>query len=77
MKTKVLLFGILADVAGQSIIEIDKVPDTDTLLNKVREINPFFSHLKFATAVNKRIVLSNQFLDENDEVALLPPFSGG
>lgn len=77
MKIKVLLFGMLADAAQQSIIEIENVQDTDSLLKNVKEINTTFRDVKFVIAVNKKIVTGNQPVNENDEVALLPPFSGG
>ena len=77
MKTKVLLFGMLADIVNQSTIEIEDVKDTDMLLKKVRELNGAFIDATFLMAVNNKIVLVNQLLKDNDEVALLPPYAGG
>ncbi|MEO8146332.1 MAG: MoaD/ThiS family protein [Bacteroidia bacterium] len=74
---KISLFGMLADAAKQSVIEIESVNDTDSLLNKVKEMNSTFRDAKFVIAVNKKVVSGNQVLNENDEVALLPPFAGG
>ena len=77
MKTRVLLFGMLADVAKQNSIEIENACDTDSLLNKVYEMNNAFRETKFVITVNKKVIKLNQPINENDEVALLPPFTGG
>lgn len=77
MKTKIVLFGMLADVAGQPSIEVTDCYDTATILKKVRELNDDFAIAKFVIAVNKKVVTENQPINVNDEVALLPPFAGG
>ena len=77
MKTRVLLFGMLADVAKQNSFEIENAADTDSLLNKVHEMNSAFRETNFVIAVNKKVIKVNQTIKENDEVALLPPFAGG
>lgn len=81
MKLKILLFGILADIAGKSgieiEIEIDKTADTDSLQKKVNETYPDFIKTNYALSLNKKIVNSNQQININDEIALLPPFAGG
>ena len=77
MKTKVLLFGMLTDIVNQKAIEIDNASVTDILVGKVKEFNPKFIDTFFIVAVNNKIVLNNQLLYENDEVALLPPYAGG
>jgi len=77
MKTKVLLFGMLADVAKQPMLEIENANDTDTLLSKVKEMNPSFESFKFVIAVNKKIITKKELINENDVIALLPPYAGG
>lgn len=79
MKLKILLFGILADIAGKSgiEIEIDKTADTFSLQKKVNETYPDFIKTNYALSLNKKIVNSNQQININDEIALLPPFAGG
>lgn len=81
MKLKILLFGILAYIAGKSgieiEIEIDKTADTDSLQKKVNETYPDFIKTNYALSLNKKIVNSNQQININDEIALLPPFAGG
>ena len=77
MKINVLLFGILADAVKQSVIEMENIHDTDSLRENIKEMNATFRDVKFVIAVNKKIVAGNQPVNENDEVALLPPFAGG
>ena len=77
MKIKVLLFGLLADAAKQEVIEIDNVKDTDSLLKKAKEWNAVFKNSGFVISLNKKVVSANTVLSANDEIALLPPFSGG
>jgi molybdopterin synthase sulfur carrier subunit len=77
MKTKVLLFGMLAEATGQTSIIIEEAIDTNTLLQKVKAWNIDTNTADFVIAINKTIVRINQPINENDEVALLPPFAGG
>jgi molybdopterin converting factor small subunit len=64
----VLLFGRLAEVCGQTNIMFD-MPDTDAVCEKIRNDFPEMKQLSFAIAVNQ--------LKDGDEVALMPPYSGG
>jgi len=77
MKIKVLLFGILEETVGRNFIEIEGASDTDSLIKKAKETNAVFIRSGFVVAVNKKVITTNQILNENDEIAFLPPFSGG
>ena len=77
MKIKVLLFGMLADAAKQSVMEVENINDTDGLLIKLKDLNTIFCTSKFVISVNRKVVTINKAINENDEVALLPPFAGG
>ena len=81
MQIKVLFFGVLKDITGKSIDFID-VPDN----SGVREImvqycNSFPPLAKFlpsiAISINRDYASSDSVLHDGDEVALLPPVSGG
>jgi sulfur-carrier protein len=73
---QILLFGQLADIAG-SPLSMDGVTDTDRLIKELLVKHPALADLKYVIAVDKKVITSNQNLDENSVVALLPPFSGG
>jgi sulfur-carrier protein len=74
---KVLLFGTLADVVGESVIEIETITDVETLKRNVLSKFPMLNNYNFMIAVNKEKIESNILLNDGDEIALLPPFAGG
>lgn len=74
---RVLLFGILAEKAGVNELSFVYEKDSDTFLLNFKKAYPVFNELKFSLAVNRQIVSGNTLLNPQDEIALLPPFSGG
>jgi len=76
MSIHIILFGQLADIAGNSVF-VNDVTDTDGLINVLHKTYPALAGSKYVIAVNKEVITSNTLLNENNEVALLPPFSGG
>jgi molybdopterin synthase catalytic subunit len=81
MKISVLFFGLLKDVMGKSHETLD-LPDNaqvkDVLLQCARA-NPKIQSIvsSLAIAVNQEYAGADRALREGDEVALLPPVSGG
>ena len=76
MSLKIIMFGRLADIAGNTIA-IDDVKDTDALVNELNKKYPALSNARYVIAVNKQIIKEKTVLDNSSVVALLPPFSGG
>ncbi|MCW0482310.1 MoaD/ThiS family protein [Gaoshiqia sediminis] len=74
---KIKMFGIVAEKTGTGNLTIPFVDDTDKLYLLLLEKHPQLDGIKFAIAVNRQIVHQNTSLAQNDEIALLPPFSGG
>ena len=74
---KLLFFGPLADIAGKSEFDLSQVHNTDQLKRKIFEKHPELVTHTFLVAVNKKVYNENIVLNGDDEVALLPPFSGG
>jgi molybdopterin converting factor small subunit len=77
MEISVLFFGQLADITGTSCIRLSGVKDTETLDRLLRERYPLLEQRSYRIAVNRRMTAEKMALEENAEVALLPPFSGG
>ena len=77
MNVKILLFGMLEDIAGKNSLEIKNASDTGILRKKVEELYPAFCEANYVIAVNRKIINSDQPISEEDEIALLPPFAGG
>ena len=76
MSIHIILFGRLADIAGNSVF-LDDVADTDSLINVLHGKYPALVESKYVIAVNKQVITSNTSINENSVVALLPPYSGG
>jgi molybdopterin converting factor subunit 1 len=81
MRVRVLLFAVLRDVAGVREIELD-APARANAAMVGRLIVERFPQLagympRIAFAVNQNYVQGEAELHEGDEVALIPPVSGG
>ncbi|MFZ4545534.1 MAG: MoaD/ThiS family protein [Saprospiraceae bacterium] len=77
MKNKVLLFGMLADAIGCSVIELEGGGDTEALKENIIGLYPVLDKYPFVIALNKKVVKGKQLITAGDELALLPPFAGG
>ena len=77
MSIRVKLFGLLADAAGKSELQIENASDTDSLKKQMLLDYPNLANKSFIVAVRKQIIGNNQKLENGDEVAFLPPFAGG
>lgn len=80
-KIKVKLFAILREVVGEREITIT-VPSGVTvsylnneILKKYPQLNSFSN--KFVTSVNCKVTTGDTIITSSDEIALLPPVSGG
>jgi molybdopterin synthase sulfur carrier subunit len=76
MKVNILIFGHLADKIGNNIV-INEASDSDTLINDLKNQYPILKSNSFVLAINKKTLESNTNLHDGDEIAILPPFSGG
>jgi len=81
MQVRVLFFGVLKDMAGKSADEIDVrdgAPVRDVLLHYESQLPKLRAWLpSIALAVNQQYAGPDTKLKANDEIALLPPVSGG
>ena len=79
MELTLLVFGIIKQKTGKSSIKID-VQGTPTVKNLREEFTkqyPDFAQLNTLVAVNNNYVTSDFELNDDDEIALIPPVSGG
>lgn len=80
MKLKVLLFGITREIAAQPTLTVE-MPDGSRVVDlksKLQNNYPAFQNLRsLAVAVNSEYADETQPLSTNDEIALIPPVSGG
>ncbi len=81
MRVRVLYFGVLKEMFGREdeVLELKEGSDVAGLLATFRksERAPASLWESLAVAVNQEYARSGDLLREGDEVALLPPVSGG
>ena len=80
MKLNLLLFGITKDIVGQSKLthEVPEAATVPQLIDSLKQSYPEFENLSsMMVAVNNEYGQPHQVLHENDEIALIPPVSGG
>lgn len=81
MTIRVKLFAILRDKAGVAELPVE-VPTGATVAHVIESVGARYPDLhpylpRAATAVNLERAAPTTILHENDELALLPPVSGG
>jgi MoaE-MoaD fusion protein len=81
MRVRILAFGLLTDLIPEKTGQIDLPPEATVadLLQACRRSHPGHDQLwsSVAVAVNQEYATPEHPLSDNDEVALLPPVSGG
>ena len=80
MKIRVLAFGIARDItnADTIILELPAGSKAGALQAHLQELFPAFKRLNtLRIAVNAEYADPDTLLRENDEIALIPPVSGG
>jgi molybdopterin converting factor small subunit len=77
MKINILAFGQIEEIIGSNQITLTEISDTEVLKNKLSEKFPGIDYIPYTISINKTIIQTKMALKDGDEVALLPPFSGG
>lgn len=79
MRVRVVYFGVLRERLGgdQDFLELTDGATVTGVLNVYRERVPGFAWDSIAVAVNHEYARAESVLQDGDEVALLPPVSGG
>jgi Molybdopterin converting factor, small subunit len=76
-KIRVLFFGRLRDIVVTNEIVTSDIKDIEDLKKYLFEKFPKLKGEIFSIALNYEIIHTNENLKDNDEVALIPPVSGG
>ncbi len=77
MGIKVLYFGRIAEICNTTSEILTDVRDVDTLKNVIHSKYNLLLSFKYKVSINNKIYNTNRILNNGDEIALLPPFSGG
>jgi molybdopterin converting factor subunit 1 len=80
MKVSVLAFGIAKDIFGSPSVDLE-LPEPGTTGNLKQSLEQRYPRLKqlasYMVAVNNEYAQDECILNEHDEVAIIPPVSGG
>lgn len=73
------LFGITRDIVGSNRLSVSlDTPSVESLLSHLKTMYPRLGQISsLLVAVNSDYAEPNQLLKETDEIALIPPVSGG
>jgi molybdopterin synthase sulfur carrier subunit len=74
---EIKVFGQLIDVFGAENISTEATENVEELKADLKKRFPALEEKTFVVAVNRKIVHENISLTDKEEIALLPPFSGG
>lgn len=78
MQLKLLFFGVLTDIVGNSTIKYKTdLKDIDELKKALQNQYPNLAKQTYKIAINQEIITENSTINDNDEIAFLPPFAGG
>lgn len=75
MTVKIICFGKLKEILDADFQA--EAENTDDLLDQLKEKHPSLKEIKLRIAVNQNIISESTKLNNNDVVALMPPYSGG
>lgn len=73
-------FGLIADITNtnEELLSLEKSDcTTNDLMKQLQEKYTVLKDVSFVIAVNKSITTTEINLNNNDIIALLPPFAGG
>jgi molybdopterin synthase sulfur carrier subunit len=80
MNVNILAFGIVKDIFQNSVIEVD-LSDAPTVSNLKAELEKNYPRLgelaSYMVAVNNEYATADLVVEAKDEIAIIPPVSGG
>jgi molybdopterin converting factor subunit 1 len=76
MEVEVRLFAMLRERAGAPTVTLD-LPDGARVRDALEELSPLAGGLPLVMAVNREYAGEDRVLGQGDELALIPPVSGG
>ena len=80
MVVNILAFGVVKEIFGGNTasIEVSGATSVEEIISSIKKLYPKINTLKsFAIAVNGAYATPGTIIKEGDEVAIIPPVSGG
>lgn len=77
---KILLFGIARDIVGSDSFQLadSAIARVSDIKDALERIYPKFRHLSsYMVAINNEYAQDDQPVQQQDEIAIIPPVSGG
>lgn len=74
---RVLFFGELSELTGTKEWHCPKVENLVALKKTLFQTWPALNSKTFSIAINKKMANDLDAILDNDEIAIMPPFSGG
>jgi sulfur-carrier protein len=76
-RIKLTAFGRMSELLKANELVLDNCSNIMDLKSHLEQHYPSTKEISFLIAVNKKVVHENIELNGQDEIALLPPYSGG
>lgn len=70
-------FGSITEFFPDTAIELENTIRVEELRAVLEKKYPALNHIHYNVAINKKMTDGDTRIQANDEVALMPPFSGG
>ena len=77
MEIQLISFGKIAEFLANQQLDIEEINNTNELQLHLEKKFPPLSKLKYKLAINKVVIQQNTIVKNGDQVAIMPPFSGG
>ncbi len=74
---RVRLFGMFAEALEVETVTVNSSGTVADIRKALLDFHPVFRQVPFRIAVDRRLALESLQVSEDQEVAALPPFSGG
>jgi molybdopterin synthase sulfur carrier subunit len=70
-------FGMLAEKMGTDSLEVENPGSSEVLRRQLLQQFPALQSLTFRMALDRKLLQTDTDISQGQEIALLPPFSGG
>ena len=77
MEITVKLYGIFAYELNRESIILSDISDNEKLVAYLKNYHPIFKQTPFRIALNNKMIQGDLNFNHQDELAVMPPFSGG
>jgi sulfur-carrier protein len=77
MEIKVLFFGVLTDITKTGFKHYSGITSFNDLKYRIQDDFPEIVHYSYVISLNNQLIDRDPVMKDGDEIALMPPFTGG